>query len=142
MWKDLPLFSKQFNFTILFSVNLVPQGKAEQSTDYQNFSAKLAIIGPANNEWDDGCSATDKGQTYAWWGLQLPAVAHMTHFVIYYRKDSKFWSWHKSINLNISRRGPGLEPICNFLRSMLLNGNIRFELDPTLNHTRTCFKSK
>ncbi|XP_063423138.1 receptor-type tyrosine-protein phosphatase epsilon-like [Mytilus trossulus] len=74
--------------TVSAQINLVPQGKSEQSTDYRNFSAKLAIIRPANNEWDDGCSATDTGQTYAWWGLQLPTVAHMTHIVIYYRKET------------------------------------------------------
>ncbi|XP_071180902.1 receptor-type tyrosine-protein phosphatase mu-like [Mytilus edulis] len=67
-------------------INLAPQGVAIQLTDYPERYANLAIEGPANNKWDDGCSVTALDQTFAWWGLQLPAVAHMTNIVIYYRE--------------------------------------------------------
>ncbi|XP_052069687.1 uncharacterized protein LOC127708442 [Mytilus californianus] len=73
--------------TVAAQINLAPQGVAVQRTDYLDRYANLAIKGPANNEWADGCSATNAGQFYAWWGLQLPAVAHMTNIVIYYRKN-------------------------------------------------------
>ncbi|VDI03856.1 Hypothetical predicted protein [Mytilus galloprovincialis] len=70
------------------SVNLAPQGVAVQRTTFTVFNASLAIEGPANNVWTDGCSATAKNQTYAWWGLQLPAVAHMATILIYYRQST------------------------------------------------------
>lgn len=76
----------------IFTVNLAPRGVAVQITTYSIFTANLAIEGPANNNWDDGCSATDVEQTYAWWGLQLPAVAHMTNILIYYRRNSMLLS--------------------------------------------------
>ncbi|XP_071142386.1 uncharacterized protein [Mytilus edulis] len=68
------------------NLNLAPQGVAIQSTNYTSYYANRAIEGPATNKWSDGCSATDANQKYAWWGLQLPAVAHMTNMVIYYRE--------------------------------------------------------
>ncbi|XP_071132314.1 receptor-type tyrosine-protein phosphatase epsilon-like [Mytilus edulis] len=76
--------------TVSAQINLVPQGIAVQRTTYLDRYANLAIKGPVNNEWADGCSATNAGQLYAWWGLQLPAVAHMTNILIYYRKDTPF----------------------------------------------------
>ncbi|XP_076074456.1 uncharacterized protein LOC143045433 [Mytilus galloprovincialis] len=76
--------------TVSAQINLVPQGLAIQRTTYLDRNANLAIEGPANNEWTDGCSATAAGQVYAWWGLQLPAVAHMTNILIYYRKETSY----------------------------------------------------
>ncbi|CAG2207371.1 unnamed protein product [Mytilus edulis] len=68
-------------------VNLAPQGLALQSSNYPNYPANLAIEEPANNKWIGGCSVTATGQTYSWWGLQLPAVAFMTNILIYYREN-------------------------------------------------------
>ncbi|CAG2203571.1 unnamed protein product [Mytilus edulis] len=67
-------------------VNLAPHGVPLQRSNYPNYPANLAIEGPANNKFSDGCSVTAAGQTYSWWGLQLPAVAFMTNILIYYRE--------------------------------------------------------
>ncbi|XP_071129167.1 receptor-type tyrosine-protein phosphatase kappa-like isoform X2 [Mytilus edulis] len=52
-------------------------------------SANLAIEGPANNNWEDGCSSTEPNQPGAWWRLTLPQVAFITNVVIYYRGDTR-----------------------------------------------------
>ncbi|CAG2197429.1 unnamed protein product [Mytilus edulis] len=83
-------YDTRLTYKVHMWINLVPQGVAVQRTTYLDRNANLAIEGPANNEWADGCSATAAGQVYAWWGLQLPAVAHMTNILIYYRKDTPF----------------------------------------------------
>ncbi|XP_071129272.1 uncharacterized protein [Mytilus edulis] len=72
--------------TAAAQINLAPHGVPLQSSNYPNYPANLAIEGPANNKWKDGCSVTAAGQVYAWWGLQLPAVAYMTNILIYYRE--------------------------------------------------------
>lgn len=58
-----------------------------QKTTWKSFTANLAIEGPANNSWEDGCSHTGANQTTAWWGLQLPKLAFITNIWIYYRFD-------------------------------------------------------
>ncbi|CAG2230436.1 Receptor-type tyrosine-protein phosphatase F,Receptor-type tyrosine-protein phosphatase R,Tyrosine-protein phosphatase non-receptor type 12,Receptor-type tyrosine-protein phosphatase S,Receptor-type tyrosine-protein phosphatase beta,Receptor-type tyrosine-protein phosphatase alpha,Receptor-type tyrosine-protein phosphatase delta,Tyrosine-protein phosphatase corkscrew [Mytilus edulis] len=86
----LPIVIETFIVTIAAQINLAQHGVAVQRTDYLNrpaHFAQVAIEGPANNKFVDGCSVTASGQTYAWWGLQLPAVAHMTNILIYYREN-------------------------------------------------------
>ncbi|CAC5409010.1 unnamed protein product [Mytilus coruscus] len=74
--------------------NLAIYGTADQQSTLVDslgiHSANLAIEGPANNYWEDGCSSTKPNQAYAWWGLTLPQVAFITNVVIYYRGDSKY----------------------------------------------------
>ncbi|CAC5365498.1 unnamed protein product [Mytilus coruscus] len=74
-------------------VNLAPHGIAEQQStliDSEGIvhSANLAIEGPANNDWNDGCSSTQPNQPHVWWILSLPEVAYITNVEIYYRGDS------------------------------------------------------
>ncbi|CAG2207372.1 unnamed protein product [Mytilus edulis] len=82
----LAIIIETFIWIVAAQINLAPQGVALQSSTYPNYPANLAIEGPANNKWKDGCSATAAVQRYAWWGLKLPAVAHMTNILIYYRE--------------------------------------------------------
>lgn len=51
--------------------------------------ANLAIEGPANNNWKDGCSSTVNGQATASWTLTLPEVAFITIVRMYLRDDGK-----------------------------------------------------
>ncbi|CAG2230438.1 unnamed protein product [Mytilus edulis] len=76
----------------LTDVNLALHGTAKQYTTYtdsegNSYTADLAIKGPANNNWEDGCSSTDGIQAIAWWGLFLPQLAYITNIKSYYRKD-------------------------------------------------------
>ncbi|VDH93037.1 Hypothetical predicted protein, partial [Mytilus galloprovincialis] len=85
----LPIVIETLIVTIAAQINLALHGVAVQRTNFQNHSAyfaHVAIQGSANNKWNDGCSVTASGQRYAWWGLQLPAVAFMTNILIYYRE--------------------------------------------------------
>ncbi|XP_071129128.1 receptor-type tyrosine-protein phosphatase mu-like isoform X1 [Mytilus edulis] len=75
-----------FIVIVAAQINLATQGVATQSSSYPNYPAILAIEGPANNKWNAGCSVTANAQRYSWWALQLPAVAHMTNILIYYRE--------------------------------------------------------
>ncbi|VDI52769.1 Hypothetical predicted protein, partial [Mytilus galloprovincialis] len=73
-------------------INLALHGTAKQYTTYtdsegNSYTADLAIKGPANNNWEDGCSSTDGIQAIAWWGLFLPQLAYITNIKSYYRKD-------------------------------------------------------
>ncbi|CAC5385841.1 unnamed protein product [Mytilus coruscus] len=53
-----------------------------------SYPAYLAIEGPANNNWNSGCSSTEnKGHATAWWSLHLPRLAYITNITIYYRSD-------------------------------------------------------
>ncbi|CAC5396107.1 unnamed protein product [Mytilus coruscus] len=69
-------------------VNLALEGHVSQSTTLVvngvSYSANLAVEGPANNDWEDGCSSTFKERT-AWWSLLLPKLAFITTIKIYYR---------------------------------------------------------
>lgn len=60
-----------------------------QSSTYQTFGPHLAIEGPANNKWKDGCSSTAAGKWSAWWGLLLPELVYVTNIELYYRGGSK-----------------------------------------------------
>lgn len=53
-----------------------------------SYSANLAVEGPANNDWEDGCSSTF-GENTALWSLNLPKLAFITTIKIYYRSGSK-----------------------------------------------------
>ncbi|XP_052067780.1 multiple epidermal growth factor-like domains protein 10 isoform X2 [Mytilus californianus] len=73
-------------------INLALHGTVAQETTYTDasgidYTANLAIEGPANNNWEDGCSATAVNKT-AWWGLFLPRLAYITNVKSYYRKDA------------------------------------------------------
>ncbi|CAG2193358.1 Tyrosine-protein phosphatase corkscrew,Tyrosine-protein phosphatase non-receptor type 7,Receptor-type tyrosine-protein phosphatase alpha,Receptor-type tyrosine-protein phosphatase eta [Mytilus edulis] len=68
-------------------INLALEGEVRQSSTYSTFGAQLAIDGPANNDWIDGCSSTDAWKTTAWWGLLLPELVYVTNIQIYYRGD-------------------------------------------------------
>ncbi|XP_052067767.1 multiple epidermal growth factor-like domains protein 6 [Mytilus californianus] len=83
----LSIITATFIVTVAAQLNLAPQGFALQRTTYPGRFAHLAIEGPANNKKTDGCANTAANQRYAWWGLQLPAVAHMTNILIYFRED-------------------------------------------------------
>lgn len=80
-----------------FAENLALHGTAKQQSTLTDslgpHTANLAIEGPANNDWNDGCSSTEPNQAYVWWGLTLPQVAFITNVVIYYRGDSKYSRW-------------------------------------------------
>lgn len=80
-------------FFFVFAVNLAILGTVEQQStlidSLGSHTAQLAVEGPANNKWEDGCSSTKANQAYVWWGLTLPKVAYITNIVIYYRGDSK-----------------------------------------------------
>ncbi|CAC5380716.1 Tyrosine-protein phosphatase non-receptor type 5,Receptor-type tyrosine-protein phosphatase R,Receptor-type tyrosine-protein phosphatase eta,Tyrosine-protein phosphatase non-receptor type 7,Receptor-type tyrosine-protein phosphatase beta [Mytilus coruscus] len=72
--------------------NLALKGIARQKTTFTDaggivHSASLAVEGPANNEWRDGCSSTLPDQAEAWWGLFLPELAYITNVVFYFRGD-------------------------------------------------------
>ncbi|OPL21321.1 hypothetical protein AM593_08362, partial [Mytilus galloprovincialis] len=69
--------------TVAAQINLTPHGQVVQRTTHPGYSAHLAIEGPATNKRADGCYISASGQTYAWWGLQLPEVAYMTNILIY-----------------------------------------------------------
>lgn len=79
----------------LFTVNLALHGTAEQETTYtdsdgNSYSANLAIEGPSNNNWADGCSSTAAGQPTQWWGMSFPKLVYITNIRYYLRNDSKF----------------------------------------------------
>ncbi|XP_052067776.1 protein eyes shut homolog isoform X2 [Mytilus californianus] len=72
-------------------INLALHGTVAQETTYTDkagisYTANLAIEGPANNNWEDGCSSTGF-QPVTWWGLFLPRLAYITNVKSYYRKD-------------------------------------------------------
>ncbi|CAC5421817.1 PTPRK [Mytilus coruscus] len=58
----------------MIAVNLAQHGTASQKTTYSHngiaYGANLAVQGPANNNWEDGCSST-KVDTTPWWGADL-----------------------------------------------------------------------
>ncbi|VDI56824.1 Hypothetical predicted protein [Mytilus galloprovincialis] len=73
-------------------INLALHGTVAQETTYtlsgsdSSYDATVAIEGPANNNWEDGCSSTGY-QAKTWWGLFLPRLAYITNVKAYYRKD-------------------------------------------------------
>ncbi|CAG2205746.1 unnamed protein product [Mytilus edulis] len=75
------------------SVNLALHGTAEQETTYtdsdgNSYSANLAIEGPSNNNWADGCSSTAAGQSTQWWGMSFPKLVYITNIRYYLRNDT------------------------------------------------------
>lgn len=91
-----PNFRYPVNSSHLVSVNLALHGTVAQETTYTDgagisYTANLAIEGPANNNWEDGCSATAANQKTAWWGLRFPKLVYITNVKRYSRKDSKSW---------------------------------------------------
>lgn len=78
-------------YYFFFTVNLTPHGQVVQRTTHAEYSAHLAIKGPATNKRADGCYISAIGQTYAWCCLQLPAVAYMTNIVIYSLEECKLY---------------------------------------------------
>lgn len=80
-----------FTTNIFFTVNLTPHEQVVHRTTHAEYSAHLAIKGPATNKRADGCYISAIGQTYEWWGLQLPAVAYMTNIVIYSLEECKLY---------------------------------------------------
>ncbi|XP_076115454.1 uncharacterized protein LOC143083105 [Mytilus galloprovincialis] len=66
---------------------MVEQQTTLTESDGTVHSANLAIEGPANNNWADGCSSTVNGQSTAWWILNLPEVAFFTIVRMYLRDD-------------------------------------------------------
>ncbi|XP_052067781.1 multiple epidermal growth factor-like domains protein 6 isoform X3 [Mytilus californianus] len=78
--------------TVTAQINLALHGRAEQDTTYKDgagisYNANLAIEGPANNNWNDGCSSTAGNQSSTWWGLLLPKLAYITSVQMYLRND-------------------------------------------------------
>lgn len=76
-------------------MNLALLGTVTQESTYvdesgNSYSANLAIEGPANNNWEDGCSATGANQLTQWWGLLLPQLAYISNVKFYLRNDGKF----------------------------------------------------
>ncbi|VDI52767.1 Hypothetical predicted protein [Mytilus galloprovincialis] len=74
-------------------INLALNGTAEQETTYtdsdgKSYSANLAIEGPANNNWEDGCSSTAAGQVTQWWGMSFPKFVYITNITYYLRSDA------------------------------------------------------
>ncbi|XP_063446352.1 uncharacterized protein LOC134725939 [Mytilus trossulus] len=71
--------------------NLALKGMVKQQTTLTDedgtHHANLAIEGPANNNWKDGCSSTEDGQATASWTLTLPEVAFITIVRMYLRSD-------------------------------------------------------
>ncbi|VDI65666.1 Hypothetical predicted protein [Mytilus galloprovincialis] len=71
-------------------INLALHGTVAQETTYTNasnsYNATLAIEGPANNNWRDGCSSTG-WQLKTWWGLFLPGLVYITNVKSYHRED-------------------------------------------------------
>lgn len=70
-------------------------GTVEQETTYTDgagisYGANLAIEGPPNNNWEDGCSATAANEATQWWGLFLPKLAYISSIKTYYRSDSEY----------------------------------------------------
>ncbi|CAC5379809.1 unnamed protein product [Mytilus coruscus] len=76
-----------FTLKVTAQKNLALEGEVRQSSTYKTFSAHLAIEGPANNYWNDGCSSTAAWKKTAWWGLLLPKLVYVTNIQIYYRGD-------------------------------------------------------
>ncbi|CAC5379814.1 unnamed protein product [Mytilus coruscus] len=79
--------------TVIAQINLALHGTVAQETTYTDasgisYSENLAIEGPANNNWEDGCSATVANQKTAWWGLLLPKLAYITNVKFYLRSDA------------------------------------------------------
>ncbi|XP_063396036.1 receptor-type tyrosine-protein phosphatase mu-like isoform X1 [Mytilus trossulus] len=77
--------------SVTAQINLALHGTVEQETTYTDpngvsYGANLAIEGPANNNWEDGCSSTGV-QSMTWWGLLLPRLAYISNVKSYYRKD-------------------------------------------------------
>ncbi|CAC5380714.1 unnamed protein product [Mytilus coruscus] len=77
--------------SVTAQMNLALHGTVAQETTYKDaagnsYTADLAIEGPANNNWDDGCSSA--GKTKPWWGLFLPKLAYITNVKSYYRNDA------------------------------------------------------
>lgn len=75
-------------------MNLALHGTVAQETTYTDgdgtsYGANLAIKGPANNNWDEGCSSTAANQSKQWWGLFLPKLAYITNIKFYLPKDGK-----------------------------------------------------
>ncbi|XP_052059526.1 multiple epidermal growth factor-like domains protein 11 isoform X2 [Mytilus californianus] len=86
------IITETFIVAVTTQQNLALQGNVKQETTFieENgtvHSANLAIEGPVNNNWNDGCSSTQPGGPTAWWGLFLPEVAYITNVVIYFRGD-------------------------------------------------------
>ncbi|CAG2230437.1 unnamed protein product [Mytilus edulis] len=78
--------------TLQINVNLALNGTASQETTYtdsngNSYSANLAIEGPANNNWEDGCSSTAAGQVTQWWGISFPKFVYITNITYYLRSD-------------------------------------------------------
>ncbi|XP_052059403.1 receptor-type tyrosine-protein phosphatase mu-like isoform X2 [Mytilus californianus] len=78
--------------SVTAQMNLALHGTVAQETTYTDaegisYTANLAIEGPANNNWEDGCSATDVNQKTAWWGLLFPKLVYVTNVKRYNRKD-------------------------------------------------------
>ncbi|CAC5409016.1 unnamed protein product [Mytilus coruscus] len=82
---------KTFFVTVTAQTNLALEGNVDQKTTLTDsdgvHNAILATTGPANNNWNDGCSSTMPGKKQAWWALLLPKIAFVTNVVIYYRGD-------------------------------------------------------
>lgn len=81
--------------SVLFLVNLAVEGFASQSTTWSDgigvsYDAIMAIEGPATTQWADGCASTNVRQMTAWWSLELPIEAFITHIEIYYRDFGKY----------------------------------------------------
>ncbi|XP_052067777.1 uncharacterized protein LOC127707279 [Mytilus californianus] len=81
-----------FLVTVTAQINLVLNGTAAQETTYIDgagiaYNANLAIEGPANNNWGDGCSSTADNQSKTWWGFFLPKLVYISRVNIYLRND-------------------------------------------------------
>ncbi|XP_052059414.1 receptor-type tyrosine-protein phosphatase kappa-like isoform X1 [Mytilus californianus] len=73
-------------------INLALHGTPGQETTYTDtagisYNASLAIKGPANNNWKDGCSSTAAGQATQWWGMSFPKLVYITNIKYYLRND-------------------------------------------------------
>ncbi|XP_063446685.1 uncharacterized protein LOC134726180 [Mytilus trossulus] len=74
-----------FILKVTAQINLALEGQVKQSSTYETFGPELAIEGPANNDWNDGCSSTNTWQKTAWWRSRLPELVYVTNIELYYR---------------------------------------------------------
>ncbi|CAG2189710.1 Ryncolin-2,Ficolin-1-A,Fibrinogen C domain-containing protein 1-A,Fibrinogen C domain-containing protein 1,Fibrinogen C domain-containing protein 1-B,Ryncolin-1,Tenascin-X,Ficolin-2,Ficolin-1,Fibrinogen-like protein A,Ficolin-1-B,Ryncolin-3,Angiopoietin-related protein 7,Ryncolin-4 [Mytilus edulis] len=89
--------------SVTAQMNLALHGTVAQETTYtdragKSYTANLAVEGPANNNWEDGCSATAANQKTAWWGLLFPKLVYITNVKRYSRKDNltfEIWNMQK-----------------------------------------------
>ncbi|CAG2212764.1 MEGF10_11 [Mytilus edulis] len=80
-------------YSILPKVNLALHGTAAQETTYSDaygtsYNASLAVEGPANNNWADGCSSTAAGQPTQWWRMSFSKLVYITNITYYLRSDT------------------------------------------------------